>query len=245
MTIAIKNETPDARSIDLASAVSGLQFPRMQNASPRISRAIWVGISLVLLLVLFAFLLTRLEPRRRAAPPQIGQIASFILTNQAGHTVTLADLQGKVWVADIIFTRCAGPCPRMTRQMASLQAALPADSPARLVTLTTDPEFDTPEVLSKYAARFNADTNRWWFLTGGKNEIASLARDGLKLSGFIETKPEERQTPEDLFIHSTMFVVVDKHAILRGAYETGGDGVSWTNVQSEILQVIRTLEQEE
>lgn len=217
----------------------------MQDASPRVSRTIWIGISLVLLLVMFGLLLTQLQPRRRAVPPDIGQIAGFTLTNQAGHAVTLEDLRGKVWVADIIFSRCAGPCPRMTRQMASLQAALPADSPARLVTLTTDPDFDTPDVLNKYAARFNADTNRWWFLTGEKKEIAHLAVEGLKLSGFIETKPEERLTPEDLFIHSTLFVLVDKQARLRGVFETSGEGVSWTNVQAEIVQTIRTLEREQ
>lgn len=220
-------------------------LPRMDDASQRVSRTIWIGIALVLLLVVFAFLLARLDIRRRASAerPDIGQIANFNLTNQFGQAITLADLRGKVWVADIIFSRCAGPCPRMTRQMASLQAALPTPSPARLVTLTTDPEFDTPEVLNNYAARFNADSNRWWFLTGAKKDIAALAVDGLKLTA-IEKKPGERVNDDDLFIHSTIFVVVDKLARLRGVFETDGEGVAWTNVQSEILQTVRTLERE-
>jgi cytochrome oxidase Cu insertion factor (SCO1/SenC/PrrC family) len=218
----------------------------MHDASPRLSRTIWIGVGLILLLVVFAFLLSGLKTRQRnaASLPKIGQLANFTLTNQASQPVTLADLHGKVWVADIVFSRCAGPCPRMTRQMASLQGALPKDSSAKLVTLTTDPDFDTPEVLNRYAERFSADTNRWWFLTGDKKEIAGLARDGLKLTGFVETKPEERLTPEDLFIHSTLFVVVDKQARLRGVFETDNESGSWTNVQSEILQTIRTLEQE-
>src|SRR5262245_10622418 len=163
----------------------------MQDASPRMSRTIWIGVALILLLIIFAFLLSGLKTRQRttSALPKIGQIANFTLTNQASQAVTLADLRGKVWVADIIFSRCAGPCPRMTRQMAALHAALPKDSTARLVTLTTDPDFDTPGVLNKYAERFNADANRWWFLTGDKKEIAHLATDGLKLAGFLETKP--------------------------------------------------------
>jgi protein SCO1 len=234
-------------SIDLACArIPPYTFPRMDDASQKISRTIWIGIALVILLLAATFVLSRVETRRRAAAalPDIGQIANFTLTNQLGQTITLADLRGKVWVADIIFSRCAGPCPRMTRQMASLQAALPGDSPARLVSLTTDPEFDTPEVLNKYATRFNADANRWWFLTGEKQGIAGLARDGLKLAGFIETKPEERLNPDDLFIHSTIFVVVDKQARLRGVFETDGEGIVWTNVQSEILQTVRTLERE-
>jgi len=210
------------------------------------SRTLWIGVALILLLIVFAFLLSGLKTRQRAIPPlpKIGQIADFRLTNQSSQPVTLADLNGKVWVADIIFTRCAGPCPRMTRQMAALQAALPKDSTARLVTLTTDPDFDTPEVLNKYAERFNANPNRWWFLTGEKKEIAALATEGLKLTGFLETKPEERINPGDLFIHSTLFVVVDKQARLRGVIETDSESGSWTNVQSELVETIRMLERE-
>ena len=218
----------------------------MQDASPRLSRTIWIGVALILLLIVLAALLSGLKSRQRpgANLPTIGQIADFTLTNQANQPVNLADLRGKVWVADIIFSRCAGPCPRMTRQMASLQAALPKDSSARLVTLTTDPDFDTPEVLNKYAERFNADTNRWWFLTGDKKEIATLATEGLKLTGFLETKPEERMNPADLFIHSTLFVVVDKQARLRGVIETDSESGSWTNIQAELVETIRTLERE-
>ena len=227
----------------------------MQDASPRLSRTIWIGVALILLLAVFAFLLSGLKARQRARNVHetgnavqdvrtIGQIADFTLTNQANQPVKLADLRGKVWVADIIFSRCAGPCPRMTRQMQSLQAALPKDSSAKLVTLTTDPDFDTPEVLNKYAERFNADTNRWWFLTGDKKEIAMLATEGLKLTGFLETKPEDRLNPADLFIHSTLFVVVDKQARLRGVIETDSESGSWTNIQAELVETIRTLELE-
>lgn len=216
----------------------------MSDTTPRVSRTIWIGVALVLLLGVFAFLLSGLQSRRRAADlPLLGQVSTFTLTNQSAQTVTLQDLLGKVWVADIIFSRCAGPCPRMTRQMESLQAALPKDSKARLVTLTTDPVFDTPEVLNRYAARFQADAGRWWFLTGDKQEIANLAVDGLKLTA-IEKAPEERQSVEDLFIHSTIFVVVDKQARLRGVFETDGEGVVWTNMQSRILQAVRDLERE-
>jgi len=218
----------------------------MQKASSPLARTLWIGVALVLLMIGLAALLFALQSRQRNQPtlPTIGHIASFTLTNQAGQPVTLDNLRGKVWVADIVFSRCAGPCPRMTRQMAALQEALPKDGPARLVTLTTDPGFDTPEVLNKYAARYNADTNRWWFLTGDKKEIATLAVDGLKLTGFIETKPEERVNPEDLFIHSTLFVVVDKQARLRGVFDTDNASGGWTNTQQEILDTLRTLERE-
>ena len=177
------------------------------------------------------------------ALPVLNPIADFTLMNQDGRATTLADLSNHVWVADIIFTRCAGPCPIMSQQMKSLQDALPQTSQARLVTLTTDPDFDTPAVMKKYGERFGADFNRWMFLTGSKAEIAGLAGDSLKLSA-VPVKPEDRKNDADLFIHSTIYVVVDKHARLRGVFETQGDGVTWTNVQPRLITTVRQLEHE-
>ena len=103
----------------------------------------------------------------------------------------------------------------MTRQMKEIQDALPKDAKTKLVSLTTDPDNDTPAVLKTYAEHNGADTNRWMFLTGTKKQINNLAVDSLKLSA-VEKKPEERMSPEDLWVHSTIFVIVDKHAQLRG-----------------------------
>jgi protein SCO1/2 len=175
--------------------------------------------------------------------PVYGQIGDFSLTNQNGQAVSLANLRGHVWVADIIFTRCPGPCLKMTRQMRDLQVALPASSQAKLVSLTTDPNFDAPAVLKTYAQRFEADPNRWIFLTGPPKEIANLAIDSLKLTA-IEKKPEERESPVDLFVHSTIFVVIDKHAQLRGIFQTTGENVDPTLVRNEIVATVNQLEHE-
>ena len=215
----------------------------MDDVSQKLSRTLWVGIGLLIVIVCVSYVLSRLEPGRVPAtsPRVLGQVADFTLTNQAGVVVSLAALRGHVWVADIIFTRCAGPCPRMTKQMKSLQDALPPGSQTRLVTLTTDPDFDTPPVLKTYGERFGANPNRWKFLTGAKKEIAALAIDSLKLTA-IEKKPDERENPEDLFIHSTIFVVVDKQARLRGVFETAGEGVDPALVRSEIITMVQQLE---
>jgi len=218
----------------------------MAQNSVRPPRTIWVGGLLLFGLLGLSFAAWLLQISR--SQPQllrvIGQIAPFTLTSQNQKNVSLADFSNRVWIADIIFTRCAGPCPRLTAQMKSLQDKLPPDSPARLVTLTTDPEFDTPSVLKKYGQRFGADFNRWTFLTGTKSEIAALAGGSLKLSA-QPVKPEERHNEADLFIHTTIFVAVDKHAQLRGFFETGGDGVDWTNVVlPKILSAVRQLENE-
>jgi len=219
----------------------------MTEVSPRPPRTIWLGFLLFFALFALAFLLWSLQAARNFGQLPlrvIGPVADFTLTNQDGQATSLAALTNHVWVADIIFTRCAGPCPRMTGQMRSLQALLPKDSAAKLVTLTTDPDFDLPAVLKKYGARFGADFDRWTFLTGSKAQIAALASDSLKLSA-VPVKPVERLNDADLFIHTTIFVLVDKHAQLRASFETGGDGVDWTNaVQPKLLQAIKQLESE-
>jgi protein SCO1 len=208
-------------------------------------RMIWVGLGLTLALVLLASWLAALTLRSTSAKPLpvYGQVADFALTNQNGRPVALADLKSHIWVADIIFTRCPGPCLKMTRQMKDLQQALPASSQARLVTLTTDPDFDTAAVLRTYSERFGANPDRWLFLTGPSRAIANLAIDSLKLTA-ITKKPEERQSPEDLFVHSTIFVLVDQQGQLRGVFETGGEGVTPQETQAQLLAAIKRLERE-
>jgi protein SCO1 len=216
------------------------------NQEPRyINRLVWRGLGFTAALLVLAFLLATFKARAALGKPLpvYGQIASFTLTNQDGQPLSLSDLQGKVWVADIIFTRCPGPCLKMTRQMRELQAAFPAKSQAKLVSLTTDPVFDTPPVLKTYAQRFGVDFNRWLFLTGTQKQIANLAIDSLKLTA-IEKKPEERESPVDLFVHSTIFVVVDKQAKLRGIFETSGEGIDPVKVRAELLAAVRRLERE-
>ncbi len=213
----------------------------------RLPRSVWVGFSFLTGLLGLAAVIAVLQGNPDARLPELrvlGPVTEFALTNQDGQATTLAAFTNHVWVADIVFTRCAGPCPRMTGQMCSLQNALPPGSAARLVTLTTDPVNDSPAVLKKYGQHFNADFNHWTFLTGTKAQIANLASDSLKLSA-VPVKPEDRKDDADLFIHSTIFVLVDKHAQLRGIFETGGEGVDWTNaVQPRLLKAIRRLENE-
>jgi protein SCO1 len=217
----------------------------MAETPQQLPRTLWLGVSLLFGLLGLVYLLSLAEIGRAVKhAPVFGRLADFTLTNQNGKITTLADLTNHVWVADIIFTRCAGPCPRMTAQMKSLQDSLPQNSNAKLVTLTTDPDNDTPSVMKKYGERFNADFNRWTFLTGTKNQIANLASGSLKLSA-VPVKLDEQNNPVDLFIHTTIFVLVDKHAQLRGIFETGGEGVDWTNiVEPKLLATVRQLERE-
>ena len=150
--------------------------------------------------------------------PVIWPLADFSMTNQLGRIVRRADLLGQVWVADVIFTRCPGPCAMMTSRMADLQASIPEEWPVKFVSLTTDAEYDTPEVLRIYAEGYQADSRRWNFLHGTKPAIVDLAVNNLKL--VVLDKEQERQSANDLFIHSTTLALVDKHGRLRSAFES-------------------------
>ena len=220
----------------------------MSNSERQVRGTGWpvlIGLTLAAATLLLALLLMQLKSHTALDHPLpvIGPIADFTLTNQNGRAVSLADLRGRVWVADIIFTRCPGPCLKMTRQMKELQDALPPGSRTQLVSLTTDADFDTPPVLKAYAERFQANTNRWMLLTGPKRAIANLAIDSLKLTA-IEKKPEERESPQDLFVHSTIFVLADKQARLRGVFETTGEGIDPQQVKAQILAAVSQLERE-
>jgi protein SCO1/2 len=190
----------------------------------------------VLLSIGLAYL--RLNGRGSGPLPVLGQVSDFTLTNQHGHPIRLADLRGQVWVADVVFTRCPGPCPQMSARMKEIQAALPANAPVKLISLTSDPEFDTIPVLRNYAQRFGAESNRWMFLTGPNPVIRDLAVNGLKLV-LLDKPAADRTVPEDLFIHSTLFIVVDKQGRIRESIESLEDPA-----RDQVLSAIRSLSQE-
>lgn len=223
------------------------------NSRP-VEWAVWGGIAFVVLAILGAFVRERTRAMNSKLPV-IAQVADFTLTNQLDRPIRLADLRGQVWVADIIFTRCPGPCGTMTKRMSELQAAFPTNAPVQLVSLTTDPAHDTPRALASYAQRFGADSNRWHFLTGPKDDLVKLAVNSLKLTT-LDKEEASRTSPADLFIHSTIFVVVDKLGRLRAAFEsldnvpteeeiaagTSRHGSSWEkNLKPQLLDAVNAL----
>jgi len=152
-----------------------------------------------------------------------GQVPSFDLVECGGKSFSGARLNDKVWIADFIFTRCSGPCPMMSRQMAEIQKSLHGSADVRLVSFFVDPEFDTPKVLTQYAKRFEADPSRWFFLTGRFDVIQRLAKEGFKLS-VEKTPPDQQATGNDPIIHSPYFVLVDRLGRIRGYYDSSTPG---------------------
>lgn len=197
---------------------------------------VWGGLFLVIVAIAALFARERLTTAKSNLPIY-SVVNDFSLTNQFGKTVTYADFRGKLWVGDIIFTRCPGPCRRMTREMARLQDLFPKEASVRFVSLTSDPAYDTPAVLERFAKEHKADFDRWSFLTGPKKDIVDLAVNGLKLTT-IDKSESERESVDDLFIHSTIFVIVDKRGQVRATVETDEpSGV--TRAREVIEQLLR------
>lgn len=196
----------------------------MKSWSRTTQRFAIASLGITCLVITGAFIRQECEKRGWIGSPPLPVIATltgFNLTNQFAQPVHLESLKGNVWVADIIFTRCAGPCPLITSHLVRAQKALDPSLPVRLVSLTTDAAFDSPEVLRRYAERFGADPGRFLFLTGAREEIhrvATSSKGGLMLVS-LEKAPGERLNEADLFVHSTRFVLVDKRGRIRAYFD--------------------------
>jgi protein SCO1/2 len=129
--------------------------------------------------------------------------------NQHGKKFGSADLRGKIWIADFVYSTCPGPCPMISSRMSELQKPL-EKTDVHLVSFSVDPMKDTPEVLRGYAEKLHAEAGRWDFLTGPQSTIYNLSRDGFKLA-----VGEEKGVP----IHSTRMTLVDRNGAIRGYYD--------------------------
>jgi protein SCO1/2 len=138
-------------------------------------------------------------------------VPAFHLTERSGAPIASDDLRGRIWIADFVFTRCPDVCPILSTRMAGLQKSLGPDSPIRLVSFTVDPGYDTPAVLTTYAAAHGAGAG-WLFVTGPRDAIASLLREGFHVA-FADDGP-----PEGPITHSDRFVLVDGELRIRGYY---------------------------
>ena len=139
--------------------------------------------------------------------PQYAHVPEFRMTNSEGGAFDSTSLAGKVWVADFIYTNCPGPCPLMTSKMHKLEQQVKNDSDVRLVSISVDPDHDTPEVLDKYAHHFDGPTKQWMFLTGSPATVHLLAYDTFHVGDVIGKMD-----------HSTRFVLVDRRGEIRGYY---------------------------
>lgn len=143
--------------------------------------------------------------------PEIAEVPVFELRSQDGMPFGSGQLQGKVWVANFVFTTCPSVCPMLTQQMGNLSRRV--DDDVMLVSFSVDPEHDTPAVLRRYRETHDAD---WVFLTGPADEMRRVIVDGLKMGMGSPTDDGD-------ITHAMHFVLVDREGVIRGFYRTDAE----------------------
>jgi protein SCO1/2 len=182
---------------------------RQSTRAGTLWKATLIAIPIVTLLLLIWLRQIEVNALRQRTVSSYGSVPEFSLINQDGKTFGSADLRGKIWIADFIYTTCPGPCPMISSRMSELQEPL-KNTDVHLVSFSVDPAKDTPQVLRGYAEKLQAEPGRWDFLTGPQSTIYNLSRNGFKLA-----VGDEKGIP----IHSTRMILVDRHGEIRGYYD--------------------------
>jgi len=193
----------------------------MKNA-PTKSAIAW-NLTLILIPLVTAALLFALRQYEVArlgtrAMPSFGIVPPFQLIDQNNQPFGSAQLLGKIWIADFIYTTCPGPCPMISTRMSEMQKPL-EKTDVQLISFSVDPEKDTPEVLRSYAEKLHARDERWKFLTGDRATIYNLSQNGFKLAATNDAS--------GIPVHSSRLILVDRSGVIRGYYDgTSPDAVT-------------------
>ncbi|RKD22639.1 hypothetical protein BEP19_10280 [Ammoniphilus oxalaticus] len=159
-------------------------------------------------------------------------VQEFTAVNEQGEEIGLEQLQGKLWIADFIFTNCATVCLPMTAQKTVLQQELKDQGlDVTLISFSVDPKRDTPEVLQEYAEQFDADLSNWHFLTGyTEDEIKRISEKDFKSSLIFETGTDQ-------VTHGTYFFLVDQSGVIVQKYSGMHD--SSAEIIADVKQLTR------
>ena len=183
--------------------------------------------------------LTLIRPLLRHVPeppPVLSKLPEFSLVGVDGKPFGSAELRGQVYIANFFFTSCRSICPALMKGVSRLQDAFVQRNidGIRLVSITVDPEHDTPEVLGAYAAALSVDPRRWTLLTGDPDQVRGLVVDGFKTALF----PPKPDSPPPLDIaHSGKLVLVDGAGQIRGFYDS--DELGLDEVYNRAQHVLR------
>jgi protein SCO1/2 len=183
--------------------------------------------------VLFGLPLVRSMTRRlQAAPAVLGTLPAFTLTDQRGQPFGTRDLTGRVWVADFVFTSCQSACPLLSERMAEIgRRAKKLGPDFHLVSISVDPERDTPERLATYAARYGAHPLAWSFLTGPAQAVEAAVVDGFKVGMGKEPGGDPAPAGTDpkaevlQIFHGEQLVLVDRQLRIRGYFPATPEGL--------------------
>lgn len=193
-----------------------LAFKNMRSCLQRNDEKLFLVIAIALAVVagvgswLAAASLSPHDQPHGLLPVNVRTLGEFALTNEAGRTVTRAELNGKIVVVSFLFTSCSLTCPEVTKRMEQIQQLTNTNADVRLLSLTVDPRSDTPPVLARWGVRFGADTNRWHFLTGEKPMLY-----GLIGASFLEQDSAPFDSMPGNFSGTERIAVVDAHGRTR------------------------------
>jgi protein SCO1/2 len=181
---------------------------------------LWVAFGALLLAMPVAISLRARAQKRDL--PHLGQVPSFSLVDQSGRPFGNAELAGRVWVADFIYTSCSTMCPMLTGKMSDLARHLRNRGQERsvhLVSFSVDPERDTIERLRGYAAGFQADPSLWTFATGPADAVRDAVVKGFHI--LVEKEKSDDEVDGFALVHGKSFILVDGRGVIRGLYDAG------------------------
>lgn len=205
--------------------------PAEPDVAPLLKRVKWLLWAALLVAGVGAFAARELAASTRTEKGDFGRVPSFVLRDQRGRSVSDRDLHGRPFVANFIFTRCPTACPLLTAKFKELQTQI-GETSARFVSISVDPDHDTPEVLEAYAAKFGADPERWLFLTGPLSEIERTVVRGFKIHVGQPTAHAADPTLIEI-MHGEHLVLVDADGVIRGYYRAE---------EAELAELARDLE---
>jgi protein SCO1 len=179
--------------------------------------------------VLFGVPIYRSMTRRLTSSPAVlGGLPAFTLTDQRGKPFGSRELAGKIWVTDFFFTSCQGVCPLLSERMAEVgKRARHLGPDFHLVSISIDPERDTPERLAAYAARYGANPISWSFLTGPEAAIQATVVDGFKIGAGKERAGGSADGGAGFWeiFHGEKLVLVDRQMRIRGYFPATPEGL--------------------
>lgn len=157
-------------------------------------------------------------------------IPEFSFVNQDGKSIGRKDMEGKITIVDFFFTSCPSICPVMSTEMERVQDMFRDEPNVQIMSISIDPEYDTPEILKEYADEHGANSSKWHFLSGPKLETYQLARCGFVLPTI------DGQGVADDFIHSDKFILIDEQGRIRGYYSgTNREDVDLLMLETKVL----------
>jgi protein SCO1/2 len=202
------------------SPVTAPKSPALPAEKRRINPwSVWllVGVMLGGIVVYFSYLKTVAnQPYRPGLKARLE--SNLHLVERSGKAVSLNDLRDKVWLVGQVFTRCPGQCAGMTAEMGKFLTKFGSDPRFQLVSVSLDPEHDTPELLAEFANTHGFKGENWWFVTGEPKEVNDYMR---KYFHFAPKRKAEadKDNEMDLFLHDTKVSLVDGGGHIRGWYD--------------------------